>query len=321
MIKKVESGYKVDIRPKGRSGPRFRKLFPTLSDAKAYENYIIAENPPNEPWKPVKDSRTLSQLIDIWHRTHGQQLKSGNQRYSYLLSLCDLMDNPQADKLTAKDFSRVREKRLKSGSSANTVNHDLAYIKAMFSELMRLGEWKGDNPFSKIRRIKVDEAELSYLEKDQITELLNKLDEHPKSHARIIARVCLATGARWGEAATLKASQVKNGKVHFTGTKSGKNRSVPISKELETLVSNHLPMVDGYSTFKRTIASLDLELPKGQLSHVLRHTFASWFMINGGNIITLQRVLGHGSLQMTMRYAHLSPDHLTEVLDKNPLVI
>lgn len=42
-------------------------------------------------------------------------------------------------------------------------------------------------------------------------------------------------------------------------------------------------------------------------------------MMNGGNILVLQRVLGHASLQMTMRYAHLAPDHLQEVLKLNPL--
>lgn len=66
--------------------------------------------------------------------------------------------------------------------------------------------------------------------------------------------------------------------------------------------------------------NLDLNLPKGQMAHVLRHTFVSHFMINGGNIIKLQRVLGHSSIMMTMRYSHLSPDHLAEVLNLNPLL-
>lgn len=42
-------------------------------------------------------------------------------------------------------------------------------------------------------------------------------------------------------------------------------------------------------------------------------------MMNGGNILTLQKILGHTSLTMTMRYAHLSPDHLQDAVRLNPL--
>lgn len=47
-------------------------------------------------------------------------------------------------------------------------------------------------------------------------------------------------------------------------------------------------------------------------------TFASHFMMNGGNLLTLQKILGHQSIQMTMRYAHLSPDHLSEAVQFAP---
>lgn len=60
-------------------------------------------------------------------------------------------------------------------------------------------------------------------------------------------------------------------------------------------------------------------LPRGQKSHVLRHTFASHFMMNGGYILTRQKILGHSSLTLTMRYAHLAPDFLQEVIRLGPL--
>lgn len=52
----------------------------------------------------------------------------------------------------------------------------------------------------------------------------------------------------------------------------------------------------------------------GQLTHILRHTFASHYMMAGGDILGLQRILGHASITMTMRYAHMSPDHLKSAL-------
>jgi site-specific recombinase XerD len=76
-----------------------------------------------------------------------------------------------------------------------------------------------------------------------------------------------------------------------------------------------------YSTFSRYLEKLAFDLPSGERTHVLRHTFASHFMMNGGNILTLQKVLGHSSLDMTMRYAHLSPDYLQEVVEKNPVAL
>lgn len=73
------------------------------------------------------------------------------------------------------------------------------------------------------------------------------------------------------------------------------------------------------SAFREGVERAGLVLPDGQMTHVLRHTFASHFMMNGGNILTLQRILGHANVTMTMRYAHLSPDHLQEAKALNPL--
>lgn len=52
---------------------------------------------------------------------------------------------------------------------------------------------------------------------------------------------------------------------------------------------------------------------------MLRHTFASHFTMNGGNILILQRVLGHTDIKMTMRYAHFAPEHLEEAVNFNPV--
>lgn len=64
---------------------------------------------------------------------------------------------------------------------------------------------------------------------------------------------------------------------------------------------------------------LGITLPSGQASHVLRHSFASHFMMNGGNILVLRDILGHADISMTMRYAHFAPDHLSEAILHNPL--
>ena len=44
--------------------------------------------------------------------------------------------------------------------------------------------------------------------------------------------------------------------------------------------------------------------------HILRHSFASHFIMAGGNVLSLQKILGHASIEMTLVYAHLAPDFL-----------
>lgn len=57
-----------------------------------------------------------------------------------------------------------------------------------------------------------------------------------------------------------------------------------------------------YEVFRRGVDVAQLDLPAGQLIHVLRHTFASYYMMNGGDIIMLQTVLRHSTLAMTQKY-------------------
>ncbi|WP_411198411.1 tyrosine-type recombinase/integrase [Thalassolituus sp.] len=73
------------------------------------------------------------------------------------------------------------------------------------------------------------------------------------------------------------------------------------------------------SVFRRALDQSGIQLPKGQAAHVLRHSFASHFMMNGGNILTLQKILGHSSITVTMRYAHLAEGFILEILEYNPI--
>jgi integrase len=207
------------------------------------------------------------------------------------------------------------------------MNREHAYLRAVFNELSSLGFWKKENPLAKLRQFKIQERELSFLSLEQIPTLIEALSQSNNRHALMISKVCLATGARWGEAEILKTSQLRNEVIQFAKTKSGKVRSVPISEELNReLLAHHNAKDTGerlfasaYSAFREAIDRTELTLPDGQLTHVLRHTFASHFMMRGGNILTLNKILGHASLTMTMRYAHLAPEHLQDAIKLNPL--
>lgn len=104
-------------------------------------------------------------------------------------------------------------------------------------------------------------------------------------------------------------------------TKSGKSRSVPVSEDLFDEIRKHLTEHGGFSfslsAFRRALDKSGIELPPNQAAHVLRHTFASHFVMTGGDILSLQKILGHSTITMTMRYAHLSQDFLLLAVKNN----
>ena len=328
-LSKTTAGWLVDIQPGGRSGRRYRKTLPTKAEALAYEAWLKTKIAQSPEWQPAKrDARRLLDLVNTWHEHHGIGLRAGADTLKRLQQLCLAMGNPVADQFKPEMFAAYRAKRLTEGITASNLNREHSYLRAVFNELERLGHWKGGNPLAKVRQIKVAERELSFLSIEQIRRLLDALS----GDALLIAKVCLATGARWSEAEGLRMSQVRGGQIHFTGTKSGKNRSVPVDDALIEELNAHLEkrygedralaerfFMFGYGAFREAVEKSGLTLPRGQLTHVLRHTFASHFVMNGGNILVLQRILGHSSLTMTMRYAHLAPDHLQEAKALNPL--
>ena len=326
--KKTAGGWLVDIQPGGRGGKRFRKTFKTLAEAKAWEAWLTSHVNENPQWSPEKrDTRKLSQLIALWFTSHGQGLRAGSDTKKRLEAAASAMGDPVADRFSAETFAAYRATRLDAGVSASNMNRELAYFRAMFNELVRLGAWPRENPLGRLRQFKVPERELSYLTKQQIVTLLHELTKARNKHVLLVTRLALSTGARWSEAEEITIGQIREGYVQFAKTKSGKVRAVPIADELvQALRSHHkqhgtLERVFGYAwaAFREAIERASIKLPDGQMTHAIRHTFASHFMMAGGNILTLQRILGHQSLTMTMRYAHMAPEHLQEAKTLNPL--
>ena len=326
--KNPAGGWICELYPNGAKGKRIRKKFATKGEALAFEQYTV-----QNPWQEEKeDRRTLKELVDSWYSAHGITLKDGLKRQLAMHHAFDCMGEPLARDFDAQMFSRYREKRLKGEYarsnrvkevSPRTLNLELAYFRAVFNELNRLGEWKGENPLKNMRPFRTEEMEMAWLTHDQISQLLGECKRHDHPDLEPVVRICLATGARWSEAESLRKSQLAKYKITYTNTKGKKKphrpKSAKNSMSLCLRIKKGRLFSDCYGAFRSALERTGIELPAGQLTHVLRHTFASHFMMNGGNILVLQRVLGHTDIKMTMRYAHFAPDHLEDAVKLNPL--
>jgi integrase len=320
-IRKQPNGkYLVELYPHGRGGKRVRKTFKTQAEAKRFEQFTHSNGEEKTQLITSEDNRTLNELIELWFSLHGIALNDGKKRKNKLLAMSELMGNPIAKNITAADFSQYRQLRIET-VSIKTANNDQTYFNALFNELKRLGEWEHGNPITELRALKYKQPEMGFLKPDEIKLVFNELKKGRNYDAYLISKICISTGCRWGEAETLTGSQLMPYRVTFIHTKGNKRRAVPISNELY----DELPKNSGrlfsncIKSFKMAINRTAVRLPKGQSTHVLRHTFASHFMTNGGNILVLQQILGHASITDTMKYAHFSPSHLEDAIRLNPL--
>lgn len=313
MIDKNEQGYFSSFEPE--------RIFESKRKAIQLDKRLSIEF---DRKNTGKDTRRLEELVTLWYRLHGKSLRDHIRLRKNLYRMSERLGNPIASDLTSEAFAKYREQRSVEVTTT-TINREHAYLRAMFNELDRLGVIKFENPLTKIRQFKEREKELRYLDHEEIARLLEVCNTFSNRSLVHIVKICLATGARWGEAESLKPAQIKNNTITFLNTKSSKNRTIPITPELfaeltglESIDSKRM-FLNSLSSFREAVSRTDIDLPKGQMTHVLRHTFASHYVMNGGNIVKLRDVLGHSEITTTMRYAHLAPDHLEDTLRLNPL--
>lgn len=319
-VSKLPDGkYLVDLRPQGREGKRIRKRFPTKSEAQQYERWAISHYH-NKEWKErPADRRKLSELIELWYQVKGQMMKSATSSHNKVKAIDKRLGYPRADQINKKMIADYRARRFESGVSPNTINRDITAISAVFTTLIDTGNFLDKNPFSGTKKFKVATPEMGFLSLSEITALLAELPEDEG----LAAELSMSTGARWGEVKRLAGTRVAHGRVTFIDTKNGKDRTVPISQKLEAALKARgrgllFPHID-YDLVRDALKKVAPELPKGQAVHALRHTFASHFVMNGGNILVLQKILGHAKIQQTMVYAHLAPDYLQDAVRFNPM--
>ncbi|HFP9437916.1 TPA: tyrosine-type recombinase/integrase [Klebsiella pneumoniae] len=317
-IKKLDDGrYEVDIRPSGRNGKRIRRKFDKKSEALAFEKHTQYNHHDKEWMAKPTDKRHLSELTRVWWELKGKHEEHGKSNLGKIEIFTRITNDPCAFQITKAVISQYSATRRSEGIKPSSINRDLTCISGMFTALIEAELFFGEHPIRGTKRLKEDTPETGYLTQGEITLLLSRLDGDNKK----IAILCLSTGARWSEAARLKAEHIIQNRVTFVKTKTNKPRTVPISEEVAALIAGKgfLFPAASYPQFRRTMKDVKPDLPDGQATHALRHSFATHFMINGGSIITLQRILGHSRIEQTMVYAHFAPEYLQDAVTLNPL--
>jgi integrase len=243
---------------------------------------------------------------------------------------------PLADKalndVTPSDLdSLVMRPMLEDGRSPTYVEKALRTFSVIWNQAKSAGLTQGDNPVSKIKIPKKDEARDRFLSKEEAVKLLDRLKEqHPDVYD--VAIMSLYSGMRVGECLKLIWADVnmEDGTIFVKDTKNTQNRHTYITSEMREVLTSRqtgqsktdkvYPSTrggDGYNNtwlqFKGAFDELGLnsgvtDSRQKVVIHTLRHTYESWLVQKGTPLYTVSQLLGHSSLTMTMRYAHLAPD-------------
>lgn len=211
---------------------------------------------------------------------------------------------------SVKAALEMKQVMLKQGLSPQTVNRRLAVVRTVLNFAYKQLEWIRDPLGSRISAMMMSEKEFArhvYLTPEQVTTLLSliKSDEV----RRLVLGYCY-TGARRSELLHLADGAFKNGMLSFSAaTKGKKARSVPVPAHAAGVFSR-LPFSCSAHLLRR---EFEQAREAAGLSHVrlhdLRHTYASWLAQDPDVPLTLIRdILGHSSLAVTSRYAHLRTD-------------
>lgn len=233
----------------------------------------------------------------------------------------------EIDSLLVKRYQTFRREQVtykKKTVSAAYVNRELACLKCMFKWAIEWGYVK-DNPVRSVKLEKENNSRLRFLEKEELKRVLDHCDKSLKP----IVLLAVNTGMRKAEIQYLKWRDVdlRRGFITLHSTKNGETRRVPMNntvKKLLIAVPKHpdSPYIfckaDGnpYNSRIGFEGALKKAGIKDFCFHDLRHTAASYLAMAGIDLRTIMEILGHKSFGMVMRYAHLSPAHQSNAVNR-----
>ncbi|MBL8632814.1 MAG: tyrosine-type recombinase/integrase [Myxococcales bacterium] len=310
---------------KAATAAEARRILVELEAAASRRQLGIPERP-----KPL----TGKELIDRWlkeyqPRTIDRERWVTRQRYA-LTSVRHRLSGivNRADAATV-----VRQ--LSGIQKSSTLRQTVGTLKSAWRWAISVG-LVDSNPWS--MRLPAVEHRVEYLSREEVGRLLAAADADPQPVFAVAVRLAVYAGLRVSEVYGLRWRSVdlergtltiRNG-YRDRPTKSRRERVIPIVDQLRSVLTvwrQRCPSQDYVCPSSTGLAAdrrpeirhlyrkASVPVPAATW-HILRHTFASHFLMSGGSLLTLQRLLGHSSIAITQIYSHLSDDHIAAEMRK-----
>ncbi|MFB3057671.1 MAG: tyrosine-type recombinase/integrase [Ignavibacteriaceae bacterium] len=231
------------------------------------------------------------------------------------------------------DVGRYKKARIQEGCSPGTLNRELAVLSHLLNKAVEW-QWLQHKPCI-IKREKEDKGRITYLDRDQIERLLDKSKQDQYPHIYPFIVIGLDTSMRRSEILSIRIENIDLEKrvIYVPHAKSGA-REQPITGNLVKFLQGYIEaakpeqewlfpsdksrsghVMNIEKPWKRVVKAADLD-PKVIVRHTLRHTAITHLVQAGVDLPTVQRISGHKTLSMVVRYSHQSGTHIRAAMDK-----
>lgn len=325
--------YRVRVRVKGH--PTVSATFDRLTDAKAWARQTDADLRAGRYLEKMESKRrTLNELLDEYEkrRLPSKAKATQHNQKRQLAWWRDRLGDYSLASITPAKLNECINDLMDGGRSGATTNRYLAPLSAAFTFAVKDLGWMDDNPMRKITKPKEPRGRVRFLSADERQRLLEACREssNPQLYPAVLLALC--TGMRKGEQFSLTWRQVdlNTGRIILEDTKNGERRTVvatgPALEELRKLAK--VRRLDSEYVFPGKVKGepIDLERPWRQALkraeiedfrwHDLRHSFASELAMSGATLAEIAEAMGHKTLAMVKRYAHLTEGHVSSVVER-----
>jgi len=324
------------ITPRGGSfqahvmidGKRVRKAFPTAAQADAFIRECEAKAVLGIPVS--QNLKTGKRLGDVFERVRddcwsGKKSEDSLTRQGERVVEFFGADTP-INHILEEDIGKLVAAMKKEGKSNGTINRRIAALSKILNHAyrLRLLDRKPHYPRERepVGRIRY----LTQSEEQMVLEKFRYLEQHDYAD---LCEFLVDTGVRVGEALRVQWRDINGRMVHLWDTKNGSSRSVPLTQRVAEMLDKRRGKGAGPFThfnkyafnhaWDRMRTLIGMSEDRQFVPHALRHTCASRLVQDGVPILTVKEYLGHKTLSVTLRYAHLAPKQLwnaMEVLDR-----